>query len=88
MTELARVITLHRCDDVRRELGIESGIPLKIWKKKSRTRDQLQACRVGDSFLVKTNRGKKSVLYHFAKKLGIKVACRVYGRHIRVWRVA
>ena len=70
-------------------LGIVSGIPLHPWLRRSRTRSQLEACKVGDSFLVGTRNGRKSLVYHFAKKLGIKVATRQLGDgRMRVWRIA
>lgn len=70
----------------RARLGITPGIPMPGPVRSSLLRDQLKACAVGDSFV--TSKSRKTCVYYFCKKLGIKANCRPEGNEeIRVWRV-
>lgn len=72
-------------DENPSDLGIVSGVPIPKFKKRSKLRQQMEACRPGDSFLTTVGR---STVYYFAKQLGIKAAVReLEGERRRVWRV-
>lgn len=66
---------------------IETGVPIPPRYAQKGTMVALRALRVGDSFLLESNR--KSSIYQYAKRIGIRVRTGLIDdpAFVRVWRI-
>lgn len=66
------------------EMKIEKGIPIPT--RNTRRKIAFDTMEVGDSFL--TEQQARNDLYGMARRQKIKIATRLEGEKVRVWRIA
>jgi len=71
---------------------IETGIPISepsLGRPKSPLRQAIESLKVGESFQVKRSEFSSGRIKALAKKINIKVVCRIVSTtHRRIWRTA